>query len=231
MASLRIINISCEDIQTIWSATEIGRFSLPSKNVQNSRLKKRSGLFAPGAKLVVREGNKTYTERVSSLLQETQKHRNTETQTRFDIILCKDGWCFHDINWKAIVGKLENPSKTIKAEKLLYCFRWSVKPRLCLIDATLAGDGRELHGGLAGCRRRRWRWILWRRRWWPGQARCTSTLWFTWPWFLIYEWPSCIEIICTDHVWSMRSLSGPKCEYLFLFVLTSIDAPIKGSGI
>ena len=30
-----------------------------------------------------------------------------------------------------IVGKLENPSKTIKAEKLLYCFRWSVKPRLC----------------------------------------------------------------------------------------------------
>ena len=28
-------------------------------------MKKRSGLFAPGAKLVVREGNKTYTERVS----------------------------------------------------------------------------------------------------------------------------------------------------------------------
>ena len=27
-------------------------------------MKKRSGLFAPGAKLVVREGNKTYTERV-----------------------------------------------------------------------------------------------------------------------------------------------------------------------
>ena len=79
MASLRIINIYRGDIQTIWSATEIGRFSLPSKNVQNSRLKKRSGLFAPGAKLVVREGNKTYTERVSSLLQETQKHRNTDT--------------------------------------------------------------------------------------------------------------------------------------------------------
>ena len=35
------------------------------ENLLMIRLKKRSGLFAPGAKLVVREGNKTYTERVS----------------------------------------------------------------------------------------------------------------------------------------------------------------------
>ena len=37
--------------------------------MSNPRLKKRSGLFAPGAKLVVREGNKTYTERVRVFYQ------------------------------------------------------------------------------------------------------------------------------------------------------------------
>merc|ERR1712223_1481640 len=36
-------------------------------NTYNLKLKKRSGLFAPGAKLVVREGNKTYTERVTGI--------------------------------------------------------------------------------------------------------------------------------------------------------------------
>ena len=41
--------------------------------LSNHRLKKRSGLFAPGAKLVVRVGNKTYTERVSEPLR---YHRN-----------------------------------------------------------------------------------------------------------------------------------------------------------
>ena len=47
------------------------------------RLKKRSGLFAPGARLVVKEGNKTYTERVSLSIvkntkRKTNKHREGE---------------------------------------------------------------------------------------------------------------------------------------------------------
>ena len=59
------------------------------------RLKKRSGLFAPGARLVVKEGNKTYTERVSlSIVNITQnregepfncekhKEKNKQTQRR-----------------------------------------------------------------------------------------------------------------------------------------------------
>ena len=44
------------------------------------RLKKRSGLFAPGAKLVVREGNKTYTERVSLSIVKKHKEKNKQTQ-------------------------------------------------------------------------------------------------------------------------------------------------------
>ena len=42
------------------------------------RLKKRSGLFAPGARLVVKEGNKTYTERVSLSIVNITQNREDE---------------------------------------------------------------------------------------------------------------------------------------------------------
>ena len=62
-------------------------------------MKKRSGLFAPGARLVVKEGNKTYTERVSlSIVNITQNREgevfNCENNTKRKTNKHKEGEAF-----------------------------------------------------------------------------------------------------------------------------------------